>query len=83
MVCLSDSCLPWLRPAPFWARYDRSVLARCDAVAVLTLDGWEDSVGVQAELAIAGELGLLVRYVSALAANGTPTLAHGGPGGGA
>jgi hypothetical protein len=34
------------------------MLRRCDALAVLRLPGWEQSVGVQAELALARELGL-------------------------
>jgi hypothetical protein len=66
----------------YWERFDRAALARCDAVAVLTLDGWEDSVGVQAEVAIAGEWGLPVRYVPIPVANSTPTLAHGATEGG-
>jgi hypothetical protein len=66
----------------YWERFDRAVLTRCDAVTVLTLDGWEDSAGVQAEVAIAGELGLPIQYVGVDVANGTPTLAHGSPEGG-
>jgi hypothetical protein len=47
----------------FWERYDREHLERCDEVVVLTLDGWRDSIGVQAELRHAAVLGKPVRYV--------------------
>jgi nucleoside 2-deoxyribosyltransferase len=48
----------------YWARLDREYLARCDVLAVLTLVGWRESVGVQAEIALARELGLPVVYVA-------------------
>ena len=44
----------------FWESYDRAHLEACTALAVLMLDGWKESVGVQAELAIAAELELPV-----------------------
>lgn len=59
----------------FWEPFDREQLARCDEVVVLTLDGWRESAGVQAEVRIAGELGKPVRYLAPEAA-GSPTLAH-------
>lgn len=60
---------------PFWERFDRNHLARCDEVVVLMLDGWRESVGVAAEIRIAGELGKPVGYL-APDATGSPTLAH-------
>ena len=42
----------------FWEKYDRDILAKCGAVFVLAIDGWRESKGVTAELAIARELGL-------------------------
>jgi len=42
----------------YWEAYDKAILDHCCDVVVLTLDGWEDSVGVQAEIAYAKELGL-------------------------
>lgn len=59
----------------FWERFDRDHITRCDEVVVLMLDGWRDSVGVAAEIRIAGELGKPVRYL-APDAPGSPTLAH-------
>jgi nucleoside 2-deoxyribosyltransferase len=49
----------------FWARLDREYLERCDVLAVLTIHGWQESVGVQAEIKLAGELGIPVVYVAA------------------
>jgi hypothetical protein len=51
----------------FWQRHDRRYLEVCDEVVVLMLDGWRESVGIQAEIAIARELGKPVTY---LAVNG-------------
>ncbi len=48
----------------FWRRYDRAMLQRCDELAVLQLDGWEESIGVQAEIAIAKDLNLPVRFIT-------------------
>jgi hypothetical protein len=59
----------------FWERYDRHHLERCESVLVLMLDGWEESRGVQAEIALAQSLGKPVWYRGAFPAS-TPTLAH-------
>jgi nucleoside 2-deoxyribosyltransferase len=48
----------------FWSQVDRDYLSRCDALAVLTLPGWRESVGVQAEIGLAGQLGLPVVFVA-------------------
>jgi hypothetical protein len=48
----------------FWDRFERVYLERCDEMVVLMLDGWETSVGVQAEVAIARELGLPVSFLA-------------------
>lgn len=59
---------------PFWERFDRDHMARCDEVVVLMLDGWRESVGVAAEVRIAEELGKPVRHL-APNATGSPTFA--------
>ena len=59
-----------------WERIDRAFLERCDEVAVLMLDGWDQSVGVRAELRIAREMGKPVRFLE-VDATGLPTLADG------
>jgi Domain of unknown function (DUF1937) len=58
----------------FWEPIDRTYLERCDEVTVLTLPCWEDSVGVRAEVAMARELGKLVRFLAPDSATGSPTL---------
>jgi nucleoside 2-deoxyribosyltransferase len=47
-----------------WEVLDRWMLRQCDEVVVLTLDGWRESRGVQAELAMAAALDLPVRHLS-------------------
>ncbi|MCC7424464.1 MAG: DUF1937 family protein [Planctomycetaceae bacterium] len=66
----------------FWERIDREHLQRCDEVLVLMLDGWEESVGVAAEIRIAGELGKPVGYLASDGSAVSPTLAHVAKGGG-
>jgi ParB/RepB/Spo0J family partition protein len=34
----------------FWEKYDKTILDKCDSMIVLQLDGWEESVGVKAEI---------------------------------
>ena len=48
----------------FWQAHDCEHLRRCDEVMVLTLDGWNASRGVQAEIALAIQLALPIRYLS-------------------
>lgn len=47
----------------FWRGIDFPLLERAHSLFVLKLDGWERSVGVQAEIARAGELGIPVVFV--------------------
>lgn len=47
----------------YWAVYDRTMLGICDALVVLMLDGWMESIGVNAEIAIAKEMGLPITYM--------------------
>lgn len=54
----------------FWERYDKAIIARCDELWVLTLDGWRESVGVTAEIQFAREIGKPVKGVARL--NGKP-----------
>jgi Domain of unknown function (DUF1937) len=46
----------------FWEAYDRAILETCSKLIVLKLDGWEESVGVQAEIRIAKKLGIPIEY---------------------
>ena len=47
----------------FWESYDRVMIAACAEVWVLTIDGWDTSRGVAAEMRIAGEMGKPVRLI--------------------
>ena len=47
----------------FYARLDAFFLNLAKTLIVLTLPGWEDSVGVQAEIAIAEHEGLRIEYI--------------------
>lgn len=48
----------------FWKTRDRSFIDLCDAVMVLTIPGWEESVGVTDEIEYAYSLGKDVFYLS-------------------
>lgn len=48
----------------FWEEYDKRILAACDRLYILCIEGWVASVGVSAELALARNLGLQVRYIT-------------------
>jgi nucleoside 2-deoxyribosyltransferase len=64
---LSHSCAIALYGLPtawsFWESFDRRMLAACDELVVLQLDGWRESRGVQAEIDLAIELDLPIRYL--------------------
>jgi len=49
----------------FWQGQDLKFLEMCNEVVVLKLDGWQQSVGVQAEIAKARALGKPVTFLSA------------------
>lgn len=48
----------------FWKAYDEQVIAACDELWVLMLDGWQESRGVAAEKEIAFRLGKPIRHAS-------------------
>lgn len=47
----------------FWRVFDNAYLSVSDNVIVLAIDGWRESVGVQAEIVIAREMGIPVEYL--------------------
>ena len=47
----------------FWEPHDREQLTQARALLVLTLPGWEQSVGVQAEIEIARTIGLPIVFL--------------------
>ena len=48
----------------FWKRRDLGYLEACSGVAVLMLDGWKDSTGVQWEIATSRELGKPLIFIA-------------------
>lgn len=47
----------------YWKSFDTAMLARCQKVVVISMDGLAESVGVAAEIAIAENLGIPVEYI--------------------
>jgi hypothetical protein len=47
----------------FWEQYDRIYLGISRKIVVLMLDGWRESKGVIAELAIAKEMSIPVEFI--------------------
>lgn len=47
----------------FWERFDRAYLSCSQKLYVLMLDGWRESKGVQAEIAIAESMDIPVIYL--------------------
>lgn len=46
----------------FWKEYCYQFIIRCDEVWVIMMPGWEESTGVQAEIAIAKEHNIPIFY---------------------
>lgn len=46
----------------FWSAYDEAIISRCSEVRVLTIAGWETSIGITAEIEIANRLGIPVTF---------------------
>lgn len=47
----------------FWAKFDTAFISCCHKLFVLTIDGWEKSTGVTAEIKIAKDFGIPVIYL--------------------
>jgi len=50
----------------FWWMIDEVMLAKCDRLLVLKLDGWNTSKGVRAEINMAEERGMQVEFIEAV-----------------
>jgi hypothetical protein len=46
-----------------WERIDLYTISKCDEVWVVKMSGWQESVGVQAEIAFAKARKIRVRYI--------------------
>jgi hypothetical protein len=49
----------------YWSRVDERILSVCSELYVLMLPGWEESLGVGAEVQCARKWGIPIRYVEA------------------
>lgn len=47
----------------YWKDYSKLLLSRCDKMYVITLPGWEESPGVQAEIQLCEEFNLPIEYL--------------------
>lgn len=47
----------------FWMQYDYDIISNSEQVRVLRLPGWEDSVGVKAEVEFAEANNIPIRYI--------------------
>ena len=50
----------------FWMAHCKAILAKCDALLVLKLDGWDVSRGVAEEIEHAARLGIPTAYLEAV-----------------
>lgn len=50
----------------FWQRYSETLLARCDALWVVMIDGWDRSAGVTGEIEFAERRKMPIRYLDPL-----------------
>ena len=46
-----------------WGEFDLEMMARCDALLILKLPGWEDSKGVRDEITYAKKIGLPIEEI--------------------
>jgi hypothetical protein len=53
----------------YWERCDREYLRHATELVVLKLDGWRESVGVQAEIDLALDMGLPTRFLEPMPHN--------------
>ena len=47
----------------YWAKTDTNLVKHCDALIVVQMDGWKESVGVQAEIDVAKLENKLIYYL--------------------
>ena len=47
----------------YWEGYDRLMLSKCTKLLVVMADGWQESIGVKAEIGIAKELNIPIEYM--------------------
>lgn len=48
----------------FWKEHDELMLSKCDELWVVTMEGWDKSIGVKGEIEYATKRGIPITYVS-------------------
>jgi len=48
----------------FWKKIDLEILSKCDCLFVLTIEGWDKSLGVKEEMEYAKKNGIPIRYIN-------------------
>ena len=48
----------------YWSEFDKTIFSVCKELAILTLDGWEQSTGIAAEIDLAKAAGKPILYYS-------------------
>lgn len=48
----------------FWKNYSEALLLKCDMLVVLCFEGWENSIGVEAEVNFAQEHSIPINLIS-------------------
>lgn len=48
----------------FWKTMDEVFIQKCDKIIFITLDGWEESTGLNEELQLAKKYGLEIEYLN-------------------
>lgn len=52
-----------IKNGEFWLKQDFAVLKHCDELWVYKMEGWEESVGVKAEIEFASAAGIPIKYI--------------------
>lgn len=50
----------------FWRGYNFDMLRRADLLSIIAIPGWEESIGVQAEIEMAKLIGLPITHINEL-----------------
>lgn len=59
-------CLQYELPsdAEYWSAFNTNMIRRAEAMYVITIDGWKESIGVRGEISLAKQLGIPLTSVN-------------------
>lgn len=61
----------------FWEKYCYEILSRCDEMIVITVDGWDTSTGVNAEIVYCTQHNIPIRFFDPVSCTFTTRVAVG------